>query len=89
MSFPCELGLNLNPITSDSEIFFVLQSLEKSSGKADLLARMSKMGQAILTSPQTSVEEHETKEIVDEENKQQQPQQPQQQQQQQQQYQFV
>jgi len=58
------------------------KSLEKSSGKADLLARMSKMGQAMLTSPQTSLEEHETKEIVDDESKQQHPQQPQQQQQQ-------
>ena len=50
----------------------MLQSLEKSSGKADLLARMSKMGQAIIATPQTSVEEQETKESASDENSQQQ-----------------
>lgn len=50
----------------------MLQSLEKSSGKADLLARMSKMGQAIIATPQTSLEEQETKENANDESNQQQ-----------------
>ena len=45
----------------------MLQSLEKSGGKAGLISRMSKMGQAIIASPQSSVEDHETNEnVVDE-----------------------
>ena len=44
----------------------MFQSLEKSSGKAELLARMSKMGQAMIASPSTTSDDHETVENAEE-----------------------